>query len=339
MFRIVARSLIIAFALAPAAVVAEPIKLKLAYFSSDRSTTYLGGIKPFVDAVNGDASNLVQIEVAFSGTLGRDPAKQIDLVRDGTADIAFIIPGYTPALFPDEAVIELPGLFNGIREATATYNVLMAGHALRGYDDLFVIGAYATDPETIHTRPPVRSIADLKGLRIRVNNPPQGRALSALGIVPVQMPINQAAMAIGSEKLDGSTAGPAPLVEFGIARVASNHFLLKVSAVPLVLAMNRKRFDALPAPAQAVIRRFSGDWAAERYVDVFLARNSEAIESLRRDDKRTVVQPSAADLQQAGLSFHAEMTNWAQSEPRHAELLAKVQGALGQLRKESVGQR
>ena len=48
------RSGLLAAALASSvsAASAEPIKLKLAYFSSDRTTTYLAMIKPFVDAVN-----------------------------------------------------------------------------------------------------------------------------------------------------------------------------------------------------------------------------------------------------------------------------------------------
>ena len=142
-------------------------KLKMAYFSSDRSTTYLAAIKPFVDAVNAEAAGLVQIDVGFSGTLGRDPAQQLQLVLEGTADLAFVVPGYTPARFPDNTIIELPGLFGGIREATLVYTGLIAAGELRGYDDLFVIGAFATEPETIYTRPPASSLAALEGMRIR----------------------------------------------------------------------------------------------------------------------------------------------------------------------------
>jgi len=60
------------------------------------------------------------------GVLGRDISQQPDLVLDGKADIAFVVPGYTPARFPDNAVVELPGLFHDTREATLVYIRLIA---------------------------------------------------------------------------------------------------------------------------------------------------------------------------------------------------------------------
>src|ERR1051325_11413598 len=120
-------------------------------------------------------------------------------------------------------------------------------------------------------------------MRIRANNPVQSGGLTGMGLVPVQMPINQASMAIASGKLDGSMVGPAPLMEFGISRVASNHFLLGVSSAPLLLAMNREKFDSLPAPAQEVIRRFSGEWVAARYIAAYDKENRAAIDGLKRD--------------------------------------------------------
>ena len=113
-----------------------------------------------------------------------------------------------------------------------------------------MVGAFATEPESIHTRPPAASLAALRGMRIRANNPMQGAALAALGMVPVQMPINQAASAISGGKIDGSMVGPAPLMEFGIARVAPNHYLLGVSSAPLLVVMNRKKLEGLPEPAR-----------------------------------------------------------------------------------------
>ena len=110
MFKVLARSLLVSLALLPAAAAAtEPVKLKLSFFSSDNAILYGGGVKPFVDAVNSGAKGLLEIEVFFRGALGKAPTQQPQLVRDGVADIAFIVPGYTADQFPDNAVIELPG--------------------------------------------------------------------------------------------------------------------------------------------------------------------------------------------------------------------------------------
>lgn len=339
MFKTLARCALLWLALLPAASAAEPVKLKMAYFSSDRTTTYLAAIKPFVDSVNAEAADLVQIDVSVSGTLGKNPTQQLQLVLDGTADLAFVVPGYTPERFPDNDVIELPGLFKNIREATLVYTDLIAANALRGYDDLFVVGAFATEPETIHTRPPAASLQKLAGARIRANNPMQGTALAGLGMVPVEMPINQASDAISSGKLDGAMVAPAPLIEFGISRVVSNHFLLGVSATPLLVVMNRKKFEGLPEQAKQIIRKFSGEWTAERYIETYRAENEAAVESLKQDPNRIVVVPSPADLARAHAVFSAEIDAWSATDPRHRQLLTEAEAELNKIRGGTIGQR
>jgi TRAP-type C4-dicarboxylate transport system substrate-binding protein len=339
MFKTLARCALLCSILLPAAAAAEPIKLKMAYFSSDRTTTYLAAIKPFVDSVNAEAAGLVQIDVSLSGILGKNPTQQLQLVLDGTADLAFVVPGYTPERFPDNEVIELPGLFKNIREATLVYTGLIAANALRGYGDLFVVGAFAAEPETIHTRPPAASLEGLAGVRIRVNNPMQGAALVGLGMVPVEMPINQTSSAISSGDVGGAMVGPAPLVEFGISRVTSNHYLLVVSAAPLLVVMNRKKFEGLPEQAKQIIRKFSGERAAERYVEIYHAENDAALESLKQDPNRKVVIPSPVDLAHATAVFKAEVDTWSAADSRHRQLLAEAEAELNKIRAGSLGQR
>jgi TRAP-type C4-dicarboxylate transport system substrate-binding protein len=313
------------------AAAAEPIKLKLAYFSSDRTTTYLATIKPFVDAVNAEAADLLEIEVHFSGALGKDPRQQLQLVLDDAADIAFIAPGYTPERFPDNTLVELPGMFRGIRDATLVYTRLVAANALRGYEDLFVIGAFATEPESIHAKVQAGSLDDLQGKRIRANNPVQAAALARLGMQPVQMPINQIPAALNADKIDGALVGPAPMVEFGISRVAANHYLLGVASAPLAVVMKRATLERLPERAQRIIRKFSGEWTAERYVATYLAENKQAIQQLSADANRKVVSPSAADRTRAGAAFQAETDKWLDANPRNPDLLKKAKAELERL--------
>jgi len=314
------------------AATAEPIKLKFSYFSSDRTTTYLAAVKPFVDAINAEAADLLEIEVGTSGAFGKNPAQQLQLVLDGTVDIAFIVPGYTPERFADNTVLELPGMFRDIREATLVYTRLAAANALRGYGDLVVIGAFASEPESVHTRPAVLSLADLKGKRIRANNPAQAAALESLGATAVQMPINQASSAISSGKIDGSNASPAPLIEFGISRVAAHHYLLGIGAAPLAVVMNRAKFDSLPKESQDVIRKFSGEWTAERFIATYDAENKLAIEQLRSDPNRKVVTPSQAEREQAKSAFGAVIEKWLSGDPRNRELLTQVDVEISKIR-------
>ncbi len=154
--KVVMQGAIVALALLwPFAVAAEPIALKLSFFGSEKTSTYQYGIKPFVDAVNAGAEGLLAIKVYPNGALGKAVAEQPGLVLDGVADIALIVPGQTPYRFPDNELLELPGIFHDTREGTLAFTRLIATNAVRGYQDFFVIGAYTAAPAIINSRKPI----------------------------------------------------------------------------------------------------------------------------------------------------------------------------------------
>jgi TRAP-type C4-dicarboxylate transport system substrate-binding protein len=299
---------------------AEPIKLKLAFMLSDRTSLFVDMIKPFVEAVNADAHGQLEIQVFSSGVLGKVPSQQAQLVLDGTADIAFVLPG-TAARFSDNAAIELPGLYNGLREASMVYARLVAANALRGYEDFYAVGTFATEPESIHSRRAIASLDDLKGQKIRSSSPLEAAAFAKLGIEPVIMPAPASTDAISSGAIDGAAVAPALLQEFGIGRVTSHHYLLRTSAGALALLMNRKKFDSLPASAQAVIRRYSGEWAVARFADGYEKANVRAIEQLKSDPRRKVVMPTLPELDRAQVAFKSIVTEWAAKDLHNQDLL------------------
>jgi TRAP-type C4-dicarboxylate transport system substrate-binding protein len=327
-------ALFVAASLCPVAAGAEPVRLKFSWFSSDRTLLYMTAVKPFAAAVNEAAKGLVEIEVHFSGKLG-SIGQQAQLVQDGTVDIAFIVPGYTPARF-DNGVVELPGMFRDGREATFVYTRLVAAGLLRGYEDFVVIGAFATPPETIHTRIAARSLADLKGARIRANNAVEAAALEKLGMVGVLMPVNQTADAIAGGNLEGAAIPASPLFEFGIGRFATHHYLLGLGVAPLAVVMNRKKFESLPEAAQQIIRRYAGEWTAARFTDGYEADNVEQVAKLRSDPRRKVAEPSEADLAQAQAVFQLVTDEWLARDPRNVAILARTRAEIARLRAGAV---
>jgi TRAP-type C4-dicarboxylate transport system substrate-binding protein len=332
MSKILIRCAALALFLSPAVAGAEPNTLKLAFFSSDRSTTYLAAVKPFIDAVNADGEGLLQIVLYSGGILGRQIADQPEVILKGDADIAFIVPGYSPDRFSDNSVVELPGLFSSTREGTLVYTRLIAQNALDGYQDFVVIGAYITEPATIHSRTPISSIDDLKGQRLRVNNPSEAAALKALGALPVQMEIIRIAAAISDGTIDGTALSKTPLSDYGIMRVVTHHYLLGTSGSPLALVMNRKKFDALPKVARDLIRKYSGEWAAERFIESYDRTDAIALERLKSDPKRNLVFPSTSDLDRAQTAFTSVISDWLEQTPRHHGLLQKARNELATVR-------
>jgi TRAP-type C4-dicarboxylate transport system substrate-binding protein len=325
-------SALLAAGIGGSAASAEPIKLKLSLVTSDRALIYLGGVKPFVDAVNAEAKGLLEIEIFFSGALEKQPALQPQLVADGGADLAFIFPGYTPERFYDNTVIELPGLFQDTREASLVYTRLIASGAIKGYDDYFVVAALCSPAESIHGRLPIASIASLNGMTVRTNNVTEAAVVGKLGMRPVPMPMNQVAEALSDGKVDSATAPLAMLFEFGVGRVSSHHYMLEIGGAPLALVMNRKKFDSLPREAQNIIRKYSGEWPVSPYLRSYEASGRQVLDQLESNPRRKVINPSPADRATAEAAFKSVVDEWAAKAPAHRKQLETAQAEIARLR-------
>jgi TRAP-type C4-dicarboxylate transport system substrate-binding protein len=254
------------------------------------------------------------------------------MVRDGVADIAFVVLGPTGNQFPDRSVMELPGLFNDMREGTLVYTRLIASGIMQDYGDFFVIGAFATDPESIHTRPPVATLDDLKGKRIRANNLLEAGVLAKLGMYPVVLPIGKAAEAISRGTIDGAATAPIAMLDFGVGRVATHHYMLSFGPTVISILMNRKKLDSLPKDNQDVIRRYSGEWLAARIIEGYAPYNSGVLEQLKSDPERKVIFPTQAEIGVAARVFKAVREEWAEASPHNRQLLNAVEAELRRLR-------
>ena len=75
----VTRRVMIAVALLlPVAAAAEPIKLKMAYFASDREPPFLSVMQPFADAVNKQAKEKIDAFVCLEAQSGKEVASVLD---------------------------------------------------------------------------------------------------------------------------------------------------------------------------------------------------------------------------------------------------------------------
>ena len=313
-----------------AAAMAEPVHLKLAFYQDRDTAVYRFAIKPFVDAVNTEGVGLLVIDVYADGALGRALAEQPRLVLDGTADIAFVVPGQTPYRFPDNKLLELPGLFHDLREGTLVYTRLVAAGKLRGYENMFVVGAYTTGLNFIHSRKPIDSLQALKGQKIRANNQIEAAVLERLGATPTVLPVPQIADTIRKGGIDGAALAPTALRDYHIGPLTPHHYLLGSGVNPLALVMNRRKFESLSAAAQGLIRKYSGEYAAKLWSD---SRDEEAIfAAIRADGQQQIVEPSAADAEIARGVFKSIIASWAAESPGNAELLKTTEEELAKIR-------
>jgi TRAP-type C4-dicarboxylate transport system substrate-binding protein len=212
------------------------------------------------------------------------------------------------------------------------YEELVKANLLRGYSGYYVVGAFMNPQYMVFARRPIKSLADLKGMKVRINGAIIGQTVKELGMVPVLMPPNEVVEAMGRGTIDATTTVPAAIVDFGIDRVTSHDYLLPLGAGPLAVLMNRKKFDALPKSAQDVIAKYSIRWIDDTYVRALGQYNEELIAKFKADPKRTVTAPSQADIASLQPVYQKVTADWVAKSPGNAELLGKVRELLIRIR-------
>lgn len=331
------RSVIIAAGTAAVALAAFPAfaqttTLKFAVFTPEQEMTFQRVMKPFADAVAKDSNGTLAFKMYPNGALGRHPARQLKMVQDGVADIAWVIPAYTPGRFDDNAVFELPNIIKTSTEGSlAAWRMLKKGK-LKGYDDFYMIGLFTTSPYTFHTKKPVTSMDGLKGLKIRAVGPAMVDSVKALGAAPEPMPFTKIVEAVSRGVIDGTTGHPIAVHDFGVAKVTSSHYFGRLGTVNLGLFMNKKKYEALPAAAKAALDKHSGEAQSLAFGKMSDTRNAELQAQWAKDPKRTVTVQSAAEEAKWDKTLAPVVEAWVKKQPNGKELLDALTSELAAIR-------
>ncbi len=156
-----------AMILTPApAVSAEPIKLTYANFPP-APTFPCVQMERWAKEVEKRTGGKVKVQTFPGGTLL--PAKNIfDGVISGMADIGNFAMSYQPGRFPVSEVVDLPLGFTSAKVASLTLYDLIEKYKPKEFAQVKVLTLFTCPPTNFMTKAPVRSLADLKGMELRV---------------------------------------------------------------------------------------------------------------------------------------------------------------------------
>jgi TRAP-type C4-dicarboxylate transport system substrate-binding protein len=300
--RMITRFLSLAAALAvvagaATAASADPITLRFSSFEPPQAFITSKILTPWAQRVTADSQGTLKIEMYPGGTLGRDPAAQLKLVMDGVADIAWIVPGYTPGRFDAATVVELPFIvhtaYAGSLAATRMFEKgLWKGG---GFDDVKFLCVCANNPVFINTTFPATKLEDLKGHKFRAAGPVSLNVIKSLGGVPIGgITGPQLAESMSRGVVDGTLNEWNALQTFRVLDVAKNQIVLPLGSTSLMVIMNKAKYASLPAAAKAAIDKNSGEAFAKIFGKMFDQNNAAVHEAAKKDKKRviTVIEPA-----------------------------------------------
>jgi len=197
------------------------------------------------------------IRVFHSRQLGEE-SQTIEQTRVGAIDLDRINVAAIGDLAAPLAVLAQPFLFRSIDHLYRVIDGPIGEDILAAIEPYGFVGLtyYDSGARSIYTRaPPVRSLADLRGLRIRVQQSDLiTRMMRALGAEPVTLPYGQVLTALQARLVDGAENNWPSFVTTGHYRVAQFYSLTEHTMGPEVLVMSRRAWDELSDADRAIFR-------------------------------------------------------------------------------------
>jgi TRAP-type transport system periplasmic protein len=204
----------------------------------------------------------ITVTVFASNTLS-PPMQVYDNTVKGVVDIGTSLLAYSPGRLPLSEVLQQPlGYTNGY-QATKLANAYYAKFKPKEFDDVKVMFLHGAAPGFIFTKGPAKSIADLKGLRIKANAE-NADIIKNLGGSPVTMPVTETYDALSRGVVDGCLFPLEALQGFKIAEVVKT----VIEDYPMSymtsmwVAMNKDKWNAISHADQQAIEKIN-----EEYID------------------------------------------------------------------------
>jgi tripartite ATP-independent transporter DctP family solute receptor len=219
------------------------------------STQHLAATR-FAKLVKERTNGGVEITVYPNSGLGPGP-QALNLLRGGSIEIVQSGSTTFNGLVGETAALELPFLF---RDAEHAYRVLdgkvgqgvldkLTPHGVQGL--AFLENGWR---EVTNSRRPVRSHEDIKGLKIRTTpNPFHIQAFQLLGANPVPMAYSELYSALETGAIDAQEH-PLPVLWAAKYYEIQKYLTLTHHAYsPLILVMNKRKFDSLPVEYRTIL--------------------------------------------------------------------------------------
>ena len=245
---------------------ARPIELSLSLIIPPKHLRNINVLQPWVKMVEERTQGKVKITTYYGAALA-PPPQTFDSIVSGVADIGEGIAYATPGRFPLTEMVMLPelGLETSLSCSKALWSTYKTNADLKKeYAGVKMLWLHVTPAVKLITREkPVRSLDDLRGLKIRVSGATAVKMGKALGFTPVSMPMGDLYLGLEKGVIDGVSLPVEILISRRLGEVTKYVTDIDLGHDTFFVVMNMATWKKLPKDVQKVFDELSGDWAVD----------------------------------------------------------------------------
>jgi TRAP-type transport system periplasmic protein len=315
-----------------AAFAEEPILLKYGDPGPPTASIHTDLIKPWSEKVTKESDGTLNVKV-FVGYSLVNMRNTLDRVQNGVADFAFCILGPVSSQFPKSLVATLPFEAESAHEAgLALQRLYEKGIIADEWKNVKPIAFGVFANLTYHTVPVVKTLEDLKGVKISVQGRIAGQTLEALGGTPISLPINEVYAALQRGTIEGSAIGWPATVAFKLTDIVHNHVRASLGGEDAIMIMNNKTYARLSGKAKHAIDANIGTGYTNWFNKVIDDTEHENIAITEKMGNQTIRKLPPAELAKWKKRIEPVVDDWVKRTPDGAHVLAAFRKEIASIR-------
>jgi TRAP-type C4-dicarboxylate transport system substrate-binding protein len=284
------------------------------------------GVVRFIETVKKQTNGELEINLHLGGSLPIKADGITAAVGDNVIQLGD--DGFATGTIPITAILRLPMLLQSYQDLDKAMAILRP-HLDEAYGKrgIIVLGQYSYPFQVIWGRKKIASLADLKGLKLRVTSVEQGEFIRRFG--GISLPIGSPDVAAALDR---------GLVE-GVLTASSGggltwHDLLKsryafpTSYVNSTLVVNQEAFEKLPPATQKIVRDAGAEAAA--WATSEMKRQEDEVTARFGKEGMILTDATPAEIKEATDRLSPYWDEWATKHSAEAvSILKEIRAAVG----------
>lgn len=215
--------------------------------------------KRFAESIEKQSGGKLKIVVTKNSPA--KPPGQYDLAKNGIRDMVMGVSGYTPGRHQIFRMAEVPFATPNAETGSPGLHKWYTKHGFdkKEFKGTKLISAFVHGPGLLHSKKEIKTLADIKGVKIRVGG---GGVLIAksLGAVPVAMSATKAHESLQRGTTDAAFFPYEAVKGFKLAKLVKNHLEVPggLYTTSFYVAMSKKSWDGLPGWAKNAFNKAGG---------------------------------------------------------------------------------
>lgn len=231
------------------------------------------------------------------------PPGTFDAVREGLVDLSFTTASYTPARHVLPKLPELPGAGDTAVINSVAYSRIhwKHFHKVGEYNGVKLLAVWTHGPGQMHTKKPLASLADFKGLKVRTGGGVSEEVITALGGSPFFKPAGESYELLKSGVADGIFFPLESIVSFKLDTVLAQTTIFPGGLYSSAFGffMNQDKWNKLSKQDQDIIEKHGFEYAARSNGQSWDAADQKGLAAIKASSTMKLVNADAALLADA----------------------------------------